>query len=69
MHGVSIVGIDGTVVSFNLPNKLSKVISEHNLEKSTLQNTAFAAGFLELNLRFSRCKDAPFWASYWAKIK
>jgi len=28
-----------------------------------------ATGFLELNLKISRCKNAPFLASYWAKIK
>jgi hypothetical protein len=34
LHGVSIVGIDGTMVSFNLPNKFPKVLIEHNLKPS-----------------------------------
>ena len=45
LRGVSIVGIGGTVVSFNLPNKLSKVISEHNLELSIIPSAPFAASF------------------------
>jgi len=34
-----------------------------------LRNAPFTARFMELILKFYRCKDAPFGASYWAKIK
>ena len=47
-----------------VPNTPPEVISKNNLETSMIQSAAFSAGFLEVNLIFKACQDAPFRALF-----
>jgi hypothetical protein len=60
LHGVSVVGIDGTVVSFNLPNKLSKVISERNLETSRVSRCSIFGWVYRQNIEYLKMDECSF---------
>ncbi len=60
--------VDSVVVAVMTPNTFLEVKNKHCLELSTMWVAAFEAGFLEINLAFNRCKDAPFGASFWDVI-
>jgi hypothetical protein len=70
-----IVGINTRSYEFQQKFHINQVVDDKSATSKMLWNyqgchdAPLSIRFLELILTFFRCKGAPFWASYWAKIK
>jgi hypothetical protein len=70
-----IVGINTRSYEFQQKFHINQVVDDKSATSKMLWNyqgchdAPLSIRFLEYILTFFRCKGAPFWASYWAKIK